>query len=90
MNQPDRYQARYRDGYYVVIDTTTGDVVPPEPNHYKRHEDGYLWDYAAVFAARDLNAASAGDTGAYARSRRREYNPNSDKPVCQGGPRWYV
>ena len=22
-------------------------------------------------------------------SRRREYNPNSDKPPCQGGPRWY-
>ncbi len=26
---------------------------------------------------------------AYYMSRRREYNPNSDKPVCQGGPRWY-
>ena len=26
---------------------------------------------------------------AYYMSTRREYNPNSDKPVCQGGPRWY-
>jgi hypothetical protein len=53
-----RYVARYRDGYYVVIDTHTGDVVPPDPGHYKKHRDGYLWDYAAGYAARDLNEQS--------------------------------
>ena len=52
----ERYAARYRDGYYVVIDTETGDVVPPEPGHYKKHRDGYLWDYAAAYAAAGLNA----------------------------------
>ena len=50
-----RFKARYRDGYYVVVDTTTGEVVPPEPGHYKRHRDGYLWDYAAAYAAEALN-----------------------------------
>lgn len=54
-----RYQARYRDGYYVVIDTQTGEVVPSDAEHYKRHRDGYLWDYAAVYAARDLNARTS-------------------------------
>jgi hypothetical protein len=23
------------------------------------------------------------------RHYRKEFNPNADKPVCQGGPRWY-
>jgi hypothetical protein len=50
-----RYQARYREGYYVVIDTATGAVVPPDSGHYKRYKDGYLWDYAAAYAARALN-----------------------------------
>jgi hypothetical protein len=50
-----RYQGRYRDGYYVVIDTDTGRVVPPDPGHYKKHRDGYLWAYAAAYAADDLN-----------------------------------
>lgn len=52
----ERFHAQYRDGYYVVVDTATGAVVPPEPGHYKRYRDGYLWDSAAFFAARDLNA----------------------------------
>lgn len=52
---PERYQARYRDGYYVVVDTATGDVVPPDPGHYKKYKDGYLWDYAAASVAHDLN-----------------------------------
>lgn len=62
----ERYQARYRDGYYVVRDMWTGAIVPPEPGHYKRYRDGYLWDYAAGYAARDLNertnAPSKGST----------------------------
>lgn len=52
----ERYEAWYQDGYYVVIDTTTGKVVPSPKGHYKKYRDGYLWDYAAVYAARDLNA----------------------------------
>lgn len=50
-----RYIARYNDGYYVVIDTATGNVVPSDPGHYKRHKDGYLWDSAAVSEADRLN-----------------------------------
>lgn len=50
-----RFQARYREGYYVVIDTQTGTVVPPDPGHYKRHKDGYLWAYAARYAAQALS-----------------------------------
>lgn len=55
-----RYQAQYRDGYYIVVDTETGQTVPPDPEHYKIYRDGYLWDYAAASAARDLNAAEQG------------------------------
>lgn len=55
MTGSERYAARYRDGYYVVIDTATGDVVPSDPGHYKRHRDGYLWDNAAASEARRLN-----------------------------------
>ena len=51
----DRYVARYQDGYYVVIDTETGETVPPPQGHYKAYKDGYLWDYAAAYAAQDLN-----------------------------------
>jgi hypothetical protein len=58
----ERFQARYRNGYYVVIDTQTGEVVPPDPGNYSLYRDptgaapdGYLWDYAAAYAARDLN-----------------------------------
>ena len=50
-----RYYGCYRNGYYVVIDTHTGAVVPPDPGHYKRYRDGYLWSSAAAIAARDLN-----------------------------------
>ena len=50
-----RYVARYHEGYWRVIDRETGKVVPPPSGHYKRHKDGYLWDYAAAFAAADLN-----------------------------------
>ena len=40
--------------------------------------------------ARPCNRCSgSGRVAAYYMSTRREYNPNSDKPVCQGGPRWY-
>ncbi len=52
----DRYEAHYRNGYYVVVDTGTGKVVPSPKGDYKQYRDGYLWDYAAIFAARDLNA----------------------------------
>jgi hypothetical protein len=55
MNEP-RYRPIYRDGYYVVIDTTTGSVVPSPADHYKKYRDGYLWDYAAYSAAQELNA----------------------------------
>lgn len=55
--QTDRYHARYRDGYYVVFDTTTGEVVPPDSGHYKKYRDGYLWDYAAASEADRLNRA---------------------------------
>jgi hypothetical protein len=51
----NRYVARYQNGYYVVVDTATGRVVPPDAGHYKRHRDGYLWDYAAAFEAERLN-----------------------------------
>lgn len=47
------------------------------------HEEG-------VRAAREKMRRDAAERGAWERSRRREFNPNSDKPVCQGGPRWYV
>jgi hypothetical protein len=55
MTDGQRYVSRYRDGYYVVIDTTTGNVVPSPPNHYKKYRDGYLWDYAAFYEAQRLN-----------------------------------
>lgn len=58
MTEP-RYQARYRDGYYVVIDTTTGQVVPSPRGHYKKYRDGYLWDYAAMGEAKTLNEKQA-------------------------------
>ncbi len=48
------YEAHYRDGYYV--DTATGRVIPPDPGHYKKHRDGYLWADAAVSEAERLNA----------------------------------
>lgn len=50
-----RYAAMYRDGYFVVVDTTTGAVVPPAAGHYKAHRDGYLWYDAAVSEAHRLN-----------------------------------
>lgn len=53
-----RYEARYRAGYYVVIDTESGAVVPAPRKHYKRYKDGYLWDYAAAIMARDMNAGT--------------------------------
>lgn len=51
----EQFRAEYRNGYYVVVDTETGATVSPPPGHYKAYRDGYLWDYAAAFAARDLN-----------------------------------
>lgn len=51
-----RYQARYRDGYYVVVDAETGSVVPPPAGHYKQYRDGYLWNNAATLMANQYNA----------------------------------
>jgi hypothetical protein len=56
-----RYVAKYKDGYWVVIDTATGEVVPAPAGHYKRHKDGYLWDYAAALEAAALNAEDSDD-----------------------------
>lgn len=59
MTEQLRYQARYRNGYWVVIDTTTGETVPPPSGHYKAHRDGYHWDYAAGYEALRLNEEAA-------------------------------
>jgi hypothetical protein len=55
----ERYCAQYREGYYVVVDTTTGLVVPPDPGHYKKYRDGYLWANAAASEAHRLNEAGS-------------------------------
>jgi len=52
-----RYQTRYKEGYYVIVDTHDGDkIVPPPFGHYKRHKDGYLWLNAAQHMARQYES----------------------------------
>jgi hypothetical protein len=40
----------------------------------------------AADVARELEHKPRSDAAAY----RKDLNPDADKPVCQGGPRWYV
>lgn len=54
------------------------------------------WHCLEVIAGRSRRCPSHGDEWAPAprlsdrASRQKMHNPNADKPVCQGGPRWYV
>jgi hypothetical protein len=59
MSMPtERYYAKYQEGYYVVVDSKTGTVIPPDPKHPQRYRDGLLFDYAAAHIAHLYNTDS--------------------------------